>query len=54
MTLYFDPHGLHITEMFEARGVTDLLPGLLPDALSEGDEWEDELVAEFPHLGEEE
>lgn len=51
--LRFNPHGLHLAELFEVQGVTGLLPGLIPTELDPGDEWEDELVAGFPHLEEE-
>lgn len=52
MTLSFDPHGIHIMEMFEACGVTDLLPGLIPTDTEPGDEWDDELTGTFARMGE--
>lgn len=51
--LRFDRDGIHFAEMFQQQGVTGLLPGAYPDELSEGDEWDEELVREFPHLSEE-
>ena len=48
--LRFDRDGIHFAEMFQQQGVTGLLPGAYPDELSEGDEWDEELVAEFPHV----
>lgn len=48
--LRFDAQGIHFAEMFQQQGVTGLLPGEYPDELSPGDEWDEELVREFPHL----
>ena len=50
----FNTNGIHIIELIGC-GVTDLLPGLLPIDGCEGeaeDDWEEQLVADFPHLGE--
>lgn len=48
--LRFDRDGIHFAEMFQQQGTLCLLPGAYPDALDEGDEWDEELVAEFPHV----
>ena len=48
--LRFDAQGIHFAEMFQQQGAITALLGLLPDELSAGDEWEEELVREFPHL----
>lgn len=48
--LRFDAQGIHFAEMFQQQGAVTALPGLLPDELSAGDEWDEELVSAFPHL----
>ena len=51
-TLRFNPDGLHIIEMFGELGVTDLLPGLIPEGDQVGEEWDDELTGLFARMGE--
>lgn len=58
--LYYNPNGLHLIETFgreaasalQECGVTDLLPGLIPEGDDPGDEWDDELTGIFAHIGE--
>lgn len=52
-TLRFNPNGIGLAElMLGSCSVTDLLPGYLPEGDEVGDEWNEELVLRFPHLGE--
>lgn len=50
MTTFYDPHGLHLVELFVDRYASDFLPGLMPEGDDPGEDWDESLVADFPHL----